>query len=466
MNDPIKHVVLLMMENRSFDHMLGALQAVNPEIDGVSPEGPHRTNPVNAQGDPIYQLKTTKNRVRFDPHHEHLNTMRQLLNGNQGFVLDFFETYKHEGIAPDDIQDVMTYFQLDYLPALHTLARDFTVCDRWFSSLPGPTWPNRYFALSGTSSGIVSMPSGAGSLDPKVYFQQCQTTIFDLLDKKNIPWNVFYYDVPASLVFPNQRRPQNLMKYRKMDGSGGFFKLAENYKDAADFPMFSLIEPKYFGTDQNDDHPPHNIMKGEKLIADVYNALRTNPALWQSTLLVVVFDEHGGFYDHVVPPKAVPPAPPKPGDEWDFTQLGVRVPAILVSPWVKRGVDHTVFDHTSLLKYLIEKWNLGPANSLGKRTAAANSIAPILAAGTAKPREDTKPFIRIAYSKLVPDKAEIDDYERTSNENQNSLYLMADYVQTQINASQDGKPTASVDSGSNAPDKTCQMMDVLKRLGL
>ena len=264
MNDPIKHVVLLMMENRSFDQMLGALQSINPDIDGVNPDGPTRWNPVNANNDPIYQQASTKKQVHFDPKHEHVNVMRHLANGNMGFVLDFFDSYKHDGIMADDIQDIMRYFQLDYLPALHALARDFTVCDRWFSSLPGPTWPNRFFALSGTSSGIVTMPSGVEELNPEVYFNQYQTTIFDLLDGKNIPWNVFFFDVPSSLVFPHQRRPQNLSKYRKMDLEGDFFKLAAKYKTVGDFPLFSLIEPKYFGTDQNDDHPPHNILKGEK----------------------------------------------------------------------------------------------------------------------------------------------------------------------------------------------------------
>ena len=185
------------------------------------------------------------------------------------------------------------------------------------------------------------------------------------------------------------------------------FKLAKNYRQAGEFPQFSLIEPKYFGNDQNEDQPPHNVMKGEKLIADTYNALRSNPALWESTLLVVVFDEHGGFYDHVSPPSAVPPSPAKPSDEWAFDRLGVRVPAILVSPWVKRGVNHTEFDHTSLLKYLIDKWGLGAANCLGQRTAAANSIASALATDSGPPRTDTTPLIRIPFAQLVPDKHEL-----------------------------------------------------------
>src|SRR5205085_11431818 len=121
-----------------------------------------------------------------------------------------------------------------------------------------------------------------------------------------------------------------------------------------------FIEPKYAGLDQNDDHPPHNIMKGEKLIADLFNALRSNEDLWSSTLFIIAFDEHGGFYDHVSPPTAINPdgktstTPP-----FGFDRLGVRVPALLISPYTRRRVEHTVFDHTSILKYLTDKWNMG-----------------------------------------------------------------------------------------------------------
>jgi hypothetical protein len=158
-----------------------------------------------------------------------------------------------------------------------------------------------------------------------------------------------------------------------------YFYIDEFYADARgseqEFPQYCLIEPDFMGYEQNDAHPPHDIMRAEKLIADVYNTIRANDALWHSTLLVVMFDEHGGFYDHVRPPKAVPPDNAQPS-EYTFDQLGIRVPAILVSPWVEPRVEHTQFDHTSVLKYLTIKWNLGP---LGRRTESANSIGVALA---------------------------------------------------------------------------------------
>ena len=162
-------------------------------------------------------------------------------------------------------------------------------------------------------------------------------------------------------------------------------------RDEKSFPEFVFLEPKYFGADENDDHPPHNIMKGEKFIADVYNAIRSNPDLWNNSLLVITFDEHGGLFDHVTPPGAV--APDNHREEYTFDQLGVRVPALLISPWVSRTVEHTQFDHTSVLKYLIDKWSLGP---LGLRAAAATSIAAALR--EASPRTDTIPFIRVPYT--------------------------------------------------------------------
>src|SRR5439155_14855983 len=129
-------------------------------------------------------------------------------------------------------------------------------------------------------------------------------------------------------------------------------------KDAESFPAYSFIEPCYFGRWQNDDHPPVDVYRGERLIASVYNAMRANQELWDKSMLIVLYDEHGGFYDHVEPPSAV--APDSHREEFAFDRLGLRVPVVIASPWVKRGVCHTAFDHTSILKYLIEKWKLAP----------------------------------------------------------------------------------------------------------
>jgi phospholipase C len=384
---PIKNVVLLLLENHSFDHMLGGM----PGVDGASPANANSYPPGNA----FHQLETTIRQIRSDPKHDLENVTTQLEGGNQGFVKDFCESY-HDATA-EDRQEIMNYYQFGFLPALHGLARDFTVCERWFSSLPGPTWPNRFFALTGTSNGKVAMPKGVKEPDLNGFFDQSQDTVFDRLKEAGVSWNVYFYDFPSSLLLTHQRRAEYLAHYRLIDH---FYIDVEK---EGQLPQFSLIEPKYFGLDQNDDHPPHNVMKAEKLIADIYNGLRAS-AHWESTLLVVYYDEHGGFYDHVVPPLAVAPDDKTKANqkgEYDFNQLGVRVPAIIVSPWVGRRVDSTVFDHTSVLRFLQEIWHLGP---MGARTAAANSISKLINEPT--PRQDTVPFIRVPYTQLIPDHPE------------------------------------------------------------
>jgi len=183
-------------------------------------------------------------------------------------------------------------------------------------------------------------------------------------------------------------------------------------KDAAgpeeNFPQYVFIEPTYMGDHPNDNHPPHNFVNAEQLIAKVYNALRGNEALWESSLLVITYDEHGGYYDHVTPPAAVPPDDKHA--EYTFDQYGVRVPTILISPWIDAGVDHTIFDHTSILKYLTDKYGLGP---LGRRTAEANSFVTSL---RDTPRTDFPAPI------IVPDdRSEIDKSKEkkiTSNQRQ------------------------------------------------
>jgi phospholipase C len=386
--DPIAHVVVLALENHSFDQMIGCMKAVYPELEGIDQAHP-RVN-KDTEGRDFAQVPGTERQMLLDPHHEVEHVLAQLENGNSGFVLDFARSYPKK--PPETRQYIMAYYPLDFLPALHCLAREFTICDHWFSSLPGPTWPNRFFALTGTSKGRVNMPSdGTHKADLPGYFQQDQDTIFDRLTEKGIHWKVYFHDVPQSWVLKHQREPHNAARY---------FYIRQFFEDARgaaeEFPAFSFIEPDFMGINENDDHPPHDIMKAEKLIADVYNAIRGNEDLWKSTLLIVFYDEHGGFYDHVEPPSAVPPDEHR--EEYSFDRLGVRVPSLLVSPWVDRRVEAVQFDHTSVLKYLTEKWQLRPLPS--RRVAAARSIGVALTRMTA--RENTIQRIVLTLDQLNP----------------------------------------------------------------
>ncbi len=381
--------------------MLGDCRAFHRELDGVDPAAPHSNR--DDDGRSYAQAPTTERQMLLDPHHEVEHVAAQLADGNGGFVRDFAESFPAS--SPEARGFVMGYYPLGFLPALHALARAFTVCDRWFSALPGPTWPNRFFALTGTSEGRYDMPGdGTHALDIAGYFAQSQTTVFDRLTERGVDWKVYFHDIPQSAVLRRQREPHNAARY---------FYIDEFFSDArgpeSEFPQFSLIEPDYMGWGENDDHPPHDVMRAEKLLADVYNALRANEPLWQSVLLVVFYDEHGGFYDHVPPPQATPP---DSHTSYPFDRLGVRVPALLISPWVEARVDKTQFDHTSLLKYLIEKWRLAP---LGARAASANSIAVALRHGAPRPdmprpdmprrdmpRRDTPRWIALEEAQLRP----------------------------------------------------------------
>lgn len=384
--DPIKHVVLLILENHSFDQMLGCFQGVFPDVEGVDSSNPRSND--DGRGNTIYQSEMRETQMVDDPIHEHPDVLEQISSGNSGFVKNFTRHYPASSLK--ERQAIMGYYPRGFLPALHTLAEHFTICDHWFSSLPGPTWPNRFFALSGTCSGDVEMlPAIDTEALGNIFSIQSQDTIFDRLEEAGRGWNIFYYDIASSLLLDNLRRPDMSSKYLHVSE---FFRQCE--ASETEFPDFVFIEPKYYGLDQNDDHPPHNVMKAQKLIADVYNALRSNDALWESCLLVLFYDEHGGFYDHVVPPKAVPPDGKT--ERYSFDQYGVRVPALLISPWAPRRVEKCVFDHTSLIKYLTEKWSLRP---LTERSKAANSIECALGA---EKRADTPQFIRVPYTDLIP----------------------------------------------------------------
>src|SRR6202165_924560 len=203
---PIRHVVLLMLENHSFDQMLGCLKSINPDLDGVDRDHPRFNKDRN--GRLFYQKETDEFQTRHDPNHELDHVAVQLKDGNSGFVLDFSQVYPWSKAS--ERQEIMGYYGLGKLPALHALGRNFTVCDRWFSSLPGPTWPNRFFALSGTSSGQVDMPETTWQeLNPLWYTHQWQRTIFDLLNENGRRWKVYFYDFPSSWLLLRQVSPGN-----------------------------------------------------------------------------------------------------------------------------------------------------------------------------------------------------------------------------------------------------------------
>jgi phospholipase C len=413
LNEHIKHVVVLMLENHSFDQVLGAVKSA-PGYEGLEgvDVGDPRSNIDPCTKDPLTQASTELMSIDFDPRHEHLNVMRQIADQCGGFVADFSQCYSK--CTAEERAQIMAYYRLGSLPVIHTLALNFTICDHWFSSMPGPTWQNRFFVHSGTSKGHVIMPSGLYIRNEHCYDQN---TIYDLLEAKKISWAIYHHGMPQSLTLEHL--------WDKFDH---YHRIEVLYADAkgpaGKFPAYAFIEPSYGGADQNDQHPPTDMRKGEYLIAQVYNALRSNEELWNSTLLVLLYDEHGGFYDHVYPPKTV--APDEHTSEFSFDQYGVRVPAILISPWVRKGINSTVFDHTSLLRFLIDGWGL-EANSLGKRVANASTFTSELNRMETA-RTDTPPIFdlpSLPLPKPVPP-------PQQTNELQTSLVAFSHFLETKM----------------------------------
>jgi len=417
MADQIEHIIVLMLENRAFDHFFGAI----PHVDGIDPAKPHSNFERPGSATAYSQQPDAVRKMKPDPHHETTNVLRQI-NGDGlgpmgGFVYDLVVA---EPNAQTAWPQVMSYFPLGGLPAAHQLAQSFCVCDPWFSSVPGPTWTNRFFAHSGTSQGWVKMPQPPFHLDLHRYDQ---TTIYDRLNERNVPWRIYAGDIPQSLLLYNQRKQPN---------RGGYRRMSDFFNDVAqtDFPAYVFIEPAYLPFGQNDQHPPHDVLKGDALIASVYNAVRGQQKLWDSTLLILVWDEHGGFYDHVYPPPAVPPDH-NVQEGFAFDQYGVRVPAVLISKWVKpRSVfapGRGVLDHTSILRYLTDKYGLGP---LGNRTASAASIADAIGPN---PNSDTPTQVGMqAHPEMMT--AVTDDAPADYNRNQAALIEFSKQLEVEMGA--------------------------------
>lgn len=372
----VEHVVVLMLENRSFDSVAGKLRDGTPGFDGLTgaesnvwhrPDGTAQVVPVwNEPG-----MDAAVARMPDPDPGELFADIAVQLGGLDGATPmgGFVDNYMRQpGKAPREPRAVMHYFTPGQLPVLSTLGTAFGISDRWFASAPCQTWPNRFFTHCGTAHGWVN--------NTPYHFPYTMRTVFDLLDTAGQTWRIYFHDVPqaASLA-------------RLWTRPGRFRRFNAFLADAANgsLPSYSFIEPRYF-TDvvlqqmPNDEQPTHNILYGEALIASVYNALRAGPK-WPQTLLIVLHDEHGGCYDHVPPPAATPPGPPY-GDGFTFNRFGVRVPAVIVSPHVAPGslirpAGPVPFDHTSIIATLRKLFGLGP---LTPRDAAAPDLLPALGA--------------------------------------------------------------------------------------
>jgi len=366
----IAHVIVLVLENRSFDGMLGRLYPGRDDFDGLTG---NESNKWNGQDVAAWASLAMDPQVACiptpDPNELFVDMAEQIFGaGNQspaaatmgGFVHNYMKT------ATDDPRAVMHGFTPGQVPVLSALAKGFGVSDRWHASAPNQTWPNRFFLHTGTAAGYVN------NSPPR--FPYDMPTIFNRLTAKQRSWRIYYHDIPqtATLAHIWSELPDHLYLFEER-----FMADAMNGR----LPNYSFIEPRYFSDPllrrlPNDQHPPHNVLFAERLIARVYDALRNGPG-WEQTLFIITYDEHGGIYDHVPPPAAVSPDDLQ-ADHFAFDRYGVRVPAIIVSPWVPAGSvirppagSPHPFDHTSILATLR---NLFDLDALTKRDAAAPDL--------------------------------------------------------------------------------------------
>jgi phospholipase C len=394
----IEHIVVLMLENRSFDHMLGYLYA---DSGNVSPSGQpfegltgNESCPDgNGSQVPVYQITPSTQSAYFmpgaDPGEGYMATNHQLWGSDtapasgtpptmQGFVTDFaytinWETNDKWTIVPGTTASwIMGCFTPQALPVLSALAKGYAVCDQWFCSAPTETLPNRAFALAATSQ---------GHMDDHTKTYTCPS-IFGTLTSAGVSWRVFGYNA----------QPLTRADFPDITGAdASHFGVFSDFTAAAaagTLPAFTFLEPSWSSTG-NSQHPNYDVALGEQLIHDTYEALRSGPG-WNQTLFVLTYDEHGGCYDHVPPPWGATPPDNSAGEfGFAFDRFGVRVPTLLISPLIAPGTVYRVpagttpLDHTSLLKTIEQRWNLQP---LTARDAAAPAFGDVLT--LAAPRTD------------------------------------------------------------------------------
>ena len=335
-SSPIKHVVVLMEENRAFDHLLG----FRPGVNGLTGNEYNYINPDHPDRGKVFINKNASNIARCDPDHSFPGTTRKIF-GTQAIKHENLTNPTMSGFVYDEnfhrdtnFCDVMNVFTVDRLPVMNALADEFLLFDNFFASMPGPTWPNRVFFLAATAGGLTETDNPWFKANTGVLFPQ--RTIFDQLTENNRTWRNYVNDTPWELFIASvAHNPENVVL---MD---------EFFSDARQgtLPDFSFINPRAgvnftTGKGSNDMHPDHDVALGEAFYKDIYESLRASPA-WNNTLFIITFDEHGGFYDHVPTVMNIP----SPGDNitsypdsFDFKRLGIRIPTLLISPWIAKGV--------------------------------------------------------------------------------------------------------------------------------
>jgi phospholipase C len=354
---PINHVVVLMQENRSFDSYFARLHFEGQPRAGAEPLHASNPNPIDPSAPAIRAFHQTQYCASADLNHSWTGTHDEL----DGNAMDGFTAANEDPTDPTGSR-AMGFYDIRDLPFYYSLYSDFAMADRYFASVPGPTFPNREYLLAGTSFGHIQNDLPAAGLTGR--------SVFNELDEAGVSWKIYFSDVPAGFLFA----------YVRAHAAGHVVPVSQFAVDAAagKLPQVAFVDPMFGGNknSESDEHPPANIQIGQQFVAGIVDALFASPQ-WSSAAMFLTYDEHGGFYDHVSPPAAAAPddiAPMLgPGDTVaGFDRYGVRVPAVVISPFARRHlVSHDVFDHTSILRFIETRFGL-PA--LTRRDAAADPM--------------------------------------------------------------------------------------------
>ncbi|CAA7400571.1 unnamed protein product [Spirodela intermedia] len=387
---PIKKVVVLVLENRSFDHILGWMKrSVNPAIDGLTGSECNRVSSGDPSSPPVC-VTDDAHFVVSDPPHSFEAVQQQIFGSGAGAGEPSMSGFVQSAtaVSPSLARGVMSGFPPEKLPVFAALARDFAVFDRWFSSMPGPTQPNRLFLFSATSAGATA------HVKEELARGYPQRTIFDSLHADGLDFGVYAESLPCALFLRSLRRLRYAGKFHR-------FAAFKEHARRGRLRSLSVVEPRYFdiaGAPADDDHPSHDVANGQRLVKEVYEALRAGPQ-WNQTLLVVTYDEHGGFFDHVPTPATGVPSPDAargpPPARFAFDRLGVRVPALMASPWIKKGTvvarangptASSEYEHSSIPATLKKLFNLS-SPFLTRRDAWAGTFEHVVGELTS-PRTD------------------------------------------------------------------------------
>ncbi|MFP5389518.1 MAG: alkaline phosphatase family protein [Thermoleophilia bacterium] len=417
----IKHIVVLMMENRSFDQMLGFLEREGLDVNGLGLARPNFDEAGNQYdsfewggGETATAPPPGHKPKILDPCHSPGCVREQLEKDNTGFVKNFAATRKDESgnpveLSPEFLRVPMGHFGPDHLPVYKHLAHNFCVCDAWHSSIPGDTWPNRLYSLAGRESPpighkpgllanllrevkglpLVGGIAGAPIFEVEAFTRQLHDSQWrwyshdpatlraaDKLyrDFRNIKRDNFTYFDRKRISLATEALEEVIVSHDSFLDDAAKGELRDVSWIDPNFIDLSVLDPN-----SNDDHPPSDVRAGQSLVLELYEALANGPA-WEDTMLVVVYDEHGGFYDHVLPP------PVK--DASGYPTLGVRVPALVAGPRVGNIVCHDTLEHTSLIATILRRFAASPEHalrSMPERVQRAPHLGMLL---EAEPRKD------------------------------------------------------------------------------